>query len=298
MSWRVLYIEESDALSLYLDNIKVKRAANEITFPLNDISLVLIDNYKLNITINLINACANKGIPIVFCGDNHHPYTLSLPLHGHFECTKVLFNQLKWTDEQRGLLWQSLIKQKIKNQHFVLNDCNPLCESLEIIDSYINEVVLMDSTNREGLAAKLYFKGLFGKTFQRHDNDTINACLDYGYSVLRALISKTLVAKGLNTQLGIFHRGPQNAFNLSDDVIEIFRPVIDLFVFNNFKNEKIFLREHRHRILEILNMKLLIDGQKQTLTHSIEKVVDSIIKFFNDGVLTTTINFEPVLYDL
>lgn len=298
MSWRVLYVEESDGLSLYLDNIKIKRAANELTFPLSDISLVLIDNFKLTITANLINGCVKRNIPIIICGDNHHPAALILPVHGHFECTKILFNQLSWSEELKGVLWQLLVKQKIKNQLCVLKKRNPTCESISIIEKYIDEVRVYDETNREGLAAKLYFRGLFGVKFSRHDTDVVNACLDYGYSVLRAIISKTLVAKGLNTQLGIFHKGPQNAFNLSDDVIEIFRPIIDSFVYDNFLNEKIFVREHRVRILEILNMKLNINGQRHTIYHVVEKVIDEIIRFFKDGKVDNLISFDPELYDL
>lgn len=298
MSWRVLYVEESELLSLYLDNFKVKKGTSELIFPLADISLVLIDNYKLNITVNLINACAKKNIPIVFCGDNHHPFSILTPIHSHFECTKVLFEQLKWREEEKGQIWQTIVKQKIKNQLFVLRQCKNDTESIGILTKYIDEVDFYDKTNREGLAAKVYFRSLFGKEFSRHDSDAINACLDYGYSVVRAMISKTLIAKGLNTQLGIFHKGPTNSFNLSDDVIELFRPVVDLFVYNNFLNEKIFVREHRLKILEIINMKLEIDFQKLTLNHAIEKVVDDLIKYFKEGVVGKSFDFEPVLYDL
>lgn len=298
MSWRVLYIEESDNLSLYLDNIKVKKGANELTFPLSDISLVLVDNYKLTLSVKLINACVEKNIPVVFCGDNHHPESMCLPVHGHFESSKVLFEQLKWREEDKGKLWQILIQQKIKNQLYVLKKCGGDVDSISTITKYIDEVDYYDETNREGLAAKVYFRSLFGKNFVRHDSDTINACLDYGYSVIRAMISKTLVAKGLNTQLGIFHKGPTNSFNLSDDIIEIFRPVIDLFVYSNFLNEKIFVRENRIRILEIINMKLIVCSQKITLNHTIERVADSVIKYFKDGIADDSLKFEPELYDL
>ena len=298
MSWRVLYVEESDGLSLYLDNVKVKRAANEFVFPLSDILLILLDNYKLTITVNLINACAKRNIPIITCGENHHPISLVLPLSGHFEASKIQMGQLEWTQELKGLFWQRYIKQKIKNQLYVIRKIKPEHESVSIIEKYINEVEIFDNTNREGLAAKLYFRALFGERFSRHDDDLINASLDYGYSVLRAVISKVVVAKGLNPHLGIFHRGQQNAFNLSDDIIEIFRPIIDLFVYTNFLNEKIFTREHRHKILEILNMKISLLDKKYTIHHVVEKVVDDLIKYFKDGKADIAISFDPELYDI
>lgn len=298
MSWRVLYIEESDSISLYLDNIKVKRGANELMFPLIDIAVIVVDNKRLNITVGLINACALRNIPLITCGDNHHPHTIILPLHGHFESSKVLYNQLNWSEKQKSHIWQMIVKNKIKSQYYVAKLVNPNNENINLIERYISEVQPNDETNREGLAAKVYFRCLFGSTFSRHNEDTINACLDYGYSIIRALISRTLVAKGLNTQLGIFHKGSQNMFNLSDDVIELFRPMVDLYVFNNFLNEKIFLREHRMKLLEMLNYKIKIIDQKVTVNHAIEKVVDAIIRFFKEGVVDNTLEINPELYDL
>lgn len=298
MSWRILYVEESDSISLYLDNIKVKRGTNEFTFPLNDISLVLIDNYKLVCTIGLFNACATRNIPIVICGDNHHPYSILLPLHGHFESTKMLFEQLSWTEDNKNKIWQILIKRKISNQLFVIENTTKDEDTITLLKKYIDEVEEGDPTNREGLAAKVYFRALFGKSFLRQEENVINACLNYGYSILRALISKTLVAKGLNTQLGIFHKGPGNGFNLSDDILEIFRPIIDLFVWQNFLDTKIFTKECRVKILTIINQKIEINNQKVTIYHAIEKIVDETIRFFKTGSLTNFVHFKPIIYDL
>lgn len=298
MSWRVLYVEESDSLSLYLDNIRVKKGTNEYTFPLSDISLVIVDNYKITLSINLLNACSLNNIPFISCGDNHHPLCILLPLHGHFESSKILFDQLKWSEEYKSKLWKFIVKKKIEGQRFVLNHLNKDSESISILDKYINEIEPFDSTNREGLAAKVYFRALFGNNFSRRDETTINACLNYGYSIIRAMICKVIVAKGLNTQLGIFHKGPENAFNLADDIIEIFRPIVDLFVCQRFLNEKIFTRDIRLKILELINYKIIVNEQKCTINHAIEKIVDGIIQFFNNGNLSNLISFEPVAYDL
>ena len=299
MSWRVLYVEESDNLSLYLDNVKVKRGTVELTIPLSDLAIIVIDNYKLTLTVNLLNACSNRNIPVILCGDNHHPLNIVLPLSGHFNASKIFLDQLQWKDELKAVFWKIYIKQKIKNQLHVLKNVKPESQdAMTILTSYIEEVTDYDSTNREGLAAKVYFRALFGPSFSRQKDDTINACLNYGYSIIRSIISKVIVAKGLNQQLGIFHKGPTNSFNLSDDIIEIFRPVIDMFVYKNFLNEKIFIRDHRLKLLEIINMKISIENQKVTINHVVEKVVDGVIKFFKDGLITNLVSFEPELYDL
>lgn len=298
MSWRILYIEESESLSLYLDNVKVKRGATELTFPLSDLCMVVIDNYKLILTVGLINACSTRNIPIVMCGDNHHPLNICLPLNGHFNGSKIFLDQIAWNDGLKEKIWQIIVKQKIKNQLYVMSHCVSNEEAEKILKNYIDNVELNDKTNREGLAAKVYFRAMFGPTFSRQDENVINAALNYGYAIIRAMISRTIVAKGLNPQLGIFHKGAGNAFNLSDDVIEIFRPMIDYFVYINFKEEKIFTRDCRIKLLEIIDKKVRVNEQNITLNHAIEKVVDGIINFFNSGSINSLIYFEPVLYDL
>lgn len=298
MGWRILYIEESESVSLYLDNVKIKKGSNEYTFPLSDISLLLIDNYKIQISVHLINACSSRNIPIVSCGDNHHPLCITLPLSGHFESSYMFLRQLNWTDNQKSIYWTKLVEQKIFNQLQVLKLINNDKVSISLLNDYALSVENNDKTNREGLAAKVYFHSLFGRNFSRNEDNVINACLNYGYSLIRAMISRTLVAKGLNTQLGIFHKGHQNVFNLADDVIEIFRPIIDYYVYSNFLAEKIFTKEIRMKILDIFGYKLEVQGEKITICHAIEKFIDNMIGYFNDDKNIDMLKLIPVLYDL
>lgn len=298
MGWRTLYIEESDNLSLYLDNIKVVRGVNELFFPLSDISIMLIDNTKTQLTIKLINACSSNNIPIISCGDDHHPIAILLPFFGHFESAKIQNEQLQWTKEMKDIVWQDVIKAKISKQLFVLKRNTPKSETIEYLTSYVNSVQVGDNTNREGLAAKAYFRSLFGDDFTRNDENVINASLNYGYSVMRAIIAKVVVSKGLNPLFGIFHKGMTNSFNLVDDILELYRSIVDDYVYNNFMNEKIFKREHRLKILTLINGKVEIQQQKQTLIHSVEIIVDDLITYFRKGEMCPNIFFEPILYDL
>ena len=138
----------------------------------------------------------------------------------------------------------------------------------------------------------MYFQGLFGKEFKRFDEDIINAGLNYGYAILRSQVSKTLIAKGLNTTLGIFHKGPNNNFNLSDDIMEPFRPIIDVWVFKNLINEKLFLREHRLALIEQTTKDIYFKNQKQTIFNTISLYVDSILNFLKTGNIEELIHPE------
>ena len=126
------------------------------------------------------------------------------------------------------LMWQKIIKNKIINQALMLNKIKS--KKYDLVLSYVEEVKLGDKTNREGHSAKVYFNELFGKDFVRNNSDEINAALNYGYAILLSTINKEVVSNGYLTQLGIHHKNEFNQFNLSCDLMEPVRVIIDNFV--------------------------------------------------------------------
>ena len=143
----------------------------------------------------------------------------------------------------------------------------------------------------------MYFRELFGDDFIRFDEDIINAGLNYGYSIFRSLISSIIVAKGYLPNLGIFHRGKQNMFNLSDDVIEVFRPIVDHYVYNNMMEDIIFKQEHREALIQLTAKKIEIDGRKQTVNNAIYVYLESILKELETSQ-DVYLFPKPILYDL
>lgn len=284
MGWRTIYIEENNNLSLYLDNLKVTKE-NEESFliPLKDIDTIVIDNYKLNLTASLIYKCNECNINFIICNHSHLPVSQMLPLSGNCLSSKIFFKQLKWDEDKKGNLWKEIVKHKIHNQNYVLRQNQKDNYYINMLEEFENDVEYYDKSNREGLAAKAYFRALFGEKFKRFSEDCINAGLNYGYIVLRAMIAKSLVSKGLNCMLGIFHKGESNDFNLADDLLEVFRPIIDMFVYKNLIEEQVLTREHRISIIKLLTNKIEIDNKKQTISNAIDIYVESIINYFENG---------------
>ncbi|HNU17344.1 MAG TPA: type II CRISPR-associated endonuclease Cas1, partial [Saprospiraceae bacterium] len=62
------------------------------------------------------------------------------------------------------------------------------------------------------------------------DEGGVNALFNYGYALLRAVIARNLVSSGCLPALGIHHRNKYNAFCLADDIMEPYRPVVDLYI--------------------------------------------------------------------
>ena len=264
MGWRVVYIEESDYLSTYLDSLKVKREDKKTTIPFSDIHSLIIDNYKSVLSTQLINRCTEYNINVVICGIDHMPQSLIYPVSGQNRAPNVLKKQITWDNEIKQVLHRLIVEGKIENQIQVLIANNKDQYTIDYLTRFKSEVLLGDRTNREGLSAKMYFRSLFGNDFIRFDNDGINHSLNYGYSILRSQISKVLISKGLNTSLGLFHRSAENYFNLSDDVIEVFRPIVDDYVYNNISKDDVLTREYRINLVKLTTKKMKYRNENHT----------------------------------
>ena len=282
MGWRIIYIEEAMNVRLYLDNIKIEKNSMEITIPLTDIHSLIIDNQKVTMTVPLINKCAEYNINLVLCSIEHMPKSLIQPYSGNFQTPILLKRQLEWDENLKAKLHRKIIQNKINNQIDLLKYLNLNDEVIGKLIQFCLEVNDGDTLNREGLSAKMYFRLLFGKDFKRFEDDVLNIGLNYGYSILRSQISKTIIAKGLLPSIGIFHKGYNNPFNLADDIIEVYRPLIDCYVFNNLKDAIIFKRDHRLDLIKLSTTDVYIKGVKQTLLNSINIFIDAILSVFNE----------------
>lgn len=296
MSWRIIYIEESDRLTLYLDNLKIIHCDDEILIPISDIHTLILDNYKINLSVQLINAITKANIALVICSINHLPTSLVIPHSGNSLTPLMLRKQIEWTQEIKSNVQRVIVKQKIRTQRNLLEYFKKSADVINKLELFEEEVEIADKTNREGLSAKMYFRELFGTNFKRFEEDIINAGLNYGYSILRSQISKTLISKGLNTALGFFHIGRDNQFNLSDDIIEVFRVMIDCWVYKNLINEKIFTKEHRFSLIRVTTKNMKYKGNIQSTFNAIAMFIDSLIRYVeSDG--NENVEFPEILFD-
>lgn len=286
MSWRVVYISEAEEMKLYLDNLKVIKGEQEVLIPLSDIHTIVVDNHRTVVTGRLMNKLAEYHILLIFCDESHHPNVFSLGLYSHYRVYGVLYKQINWSDEAKGRMWQRFVQIKIRNQASLLEYLEKDQNIVNRLRTLANHVEFEDRTNREGHAAKLYVNELFGDSFQRMRGsvDPVNAALNYGYIVLRACVARSVVAHGLHPAFGIGHRNQFNAFNLVDDCMEVFRPVIDFWVAMTIKNENDYLTwETKQQLIRRLSSKILIDGQRQTVLNAIDLFVQSFIKAMNEN---------------
>lgn len=282
MGYRTLFIRESEKLNLYLDNIVVHTKEGELRFLLSDLKILVIDNYKLTLSVQLINKLNENNVSIIICDMSHMPHCQLLPLNGYYASSGTMQKQLEWDEQTKLLVHKEIVKGKIQSQIDILFKNNKNESVISRIKEFKEEVEPGDVTNREGLAAKMYFRELFGVDFIRFDEDVINAGMNYGYAVLRSLISSMIVSKGLLPNIGIFHKGKTNSFNLSDDIIEVYRPLVDDWVYNNLMNKELLGKEDRINLVGLVDRKILMNNQLFTINHTVEMYIESIIKCFDN----------------
>ena len=276
MGWRTVVISSRSKLELK-NNYLVVRSDSIKRVHLDEISVLLVENTGSAITVSLMEALRSRKIDVVFCDRRRNPGAQLIPYYNSHDCSARVSAQINWDKDFSLKLWAEIIRQKIINQAHVLNLLNKN-EAMETLLHYAEMIEPGDITNREGHAAKVYFNSLFGNSFSRNDICFENAALNYGYGILLSAVSREIVANGYLTQLGIFHSNVYNPFNLSCDLMEPYRPVIDLAVLSIPASQSGEL-DHQTKIsiMETLNRTVKLLETHYTLLHSLSFYVRSVL---------------------
>ena len=279
MSFRTVVITKQAKISYKNRFLVVKQDIDEKYIHLSEIDTIIVDSISVSISSYLLKELADNKINIIFCDDKHNPYGELQPFYSRHNSSKKILEQVKWTNKEKDLVWQSIVKNKILNQALLLKKIKS--KQHDLITSYIKEVAIGDKTNREGHAAKVYFNSLFGTSFVRGNNDKINASLNYGYAILLSTVSKEIVNNGYLTQLGIHHKNEFNPYNLACDLMEPFRIIIDSFVYYN--KDKELDPNFKLDIINIFNNTYTFNNKKYTLKDIIGLYVKNTLDIFNNN---------------
>lgn len=278
MSFRTVVIENSSKLSYKNRFLVVKQDNDEKYIHLSEIDTIIVDSISVSISTYLLKELCSNKINIIFCDEKHNPFG---ELEGYYlshNSSKKISTQFKWTKERKDMLWSEIVKNKVINQALILNKLNS--DKYDLLLSYIDEITVGDKTNREGHAAKVYFNELFGKGFVRNESDNINAALNYGYAILLSTINKEVISNGYITQIGIHHKNEFNEFNLSCDLMEPFRTIIDNFVYYNQDRE--LDAAYKLDIVNIFNNRYKYDNKNYVLKDVIKIYVKNTLESIND----------------
>lgn len=227
-----------------------------VTRPVANIGVLILEDTMTTITLPLLNALAAANVMVAICDEKHCPSTIVTPLEGNATQSEVLKVQCQMTLPQMKQAWKQIITAKIANQKRVLELCGL---DGSVLTPHIRNVLSGDTTNREGVAARLYWMAMFDEAFVRdQEGDGINALLNYGYAILRAATIRALIGSGVSPAFGIFHRNRYNSFPLADDIMEPFRQFVDIVVYELWKQGHITInKKTKSRLLKVLSCDVL-----------------------------------------
>ena len=277
MSWRTVVISRRSKLDLKMGYMVV-RGEEERRIFLDEIAILLIENPAVSLTGCLLEALTEKKIRVIFCDSAHSPMAELSPLHGSHDTTRKLRQQLAWSEEIKGAVWSEIIADKIAKQAQHLAERKKQREAL-LLESYVPQIEFQDCTNREGHAAKVYFNALFGMEFSRRAENPVNAALNYGYSILLSAFNREISAAGYITELGLHHDNVFNHFNLSSDLMEPFRVLVDRAVFELMPEA--LDKDVRYRLIGILNDHVEIAHSEQTVLNAIRIYLGGVFDALN-----------------
>lgn len=238
--------------------------------PLEDIWVLIIETHRAQITTAALSSLVDAGIGVMLCGEDHMPNGLLLPLGAHSRHAAIVDDQLAISKPMQKRLWQKIVQAKILNQAQVLD---LIGEDGAGVRALAKDVFSGDTTNRESVAASAYFKHLLPKGNRR--KGPYSSALDYGYTVLRAGIGRTAVSGGWLVSRGIHHSNELNAFNLVDDLIEPFRPVVDLLVIKEDLGGEL-TPEVKRRLAAVFEYAVRMPVGEVPLQAAIEMQLDSL----------------------
>ena len=286
--WKTLIVGREGRLTLDQGWLVVTQEEKLTRIPIEDLYSVVIDNRQSVVSISVLTALSDAGVHVMMCDEKHVPSNVLLPLNRHYRAYGMLRDQLSLSATVQEEMWGAIVRAKIENQVEVLRLCGVPKTRQEPVAVCLERIIPGDKRNVEAMAAKRYFQALFGQGFHRTDEDVTNAALNYGYSILRSAMARSLCAYGFHCELGIHHIGEGNPFNLADDLMEPWRPLVDYWTDEHM--DELFdtlTTANRRELVGIVNRTVLWEGKKTAVRYAIDRYAAA----FSRAVLEEDVSF-------
>lgn len=273
MSFINVFVSSASRISISENRLCVTNDSGENAFPLSDIDTVMIEDMRSTVSAYALSRLAANKVAVFVCDEKHLPTAICLPIHSYCRPLAMLELQLEVAKPLKKQLWQSIVRRKIEGQAKAL-DLMALNGSEELF-AMAKNVASDDSGNVEAAAAAFYFKRLLDGASRRDESVFFNTCINYGYSIVRGLVARSLAVCGFETSLGLHHCNSLNAFNLADDLMEVFRPLVDLWVYTYVDGEQLNA-EVKKSIYSLINAEVVVDGGRYTLSNAADMLAQSL----------------------
>lgn len=278
MGWRTVLISGRAKLDLKLNNLVIRKE-EIVKIHIPEIAVLIIDSTMVSFTTALIEKLIAEKVKIIFCGKDHNTIGEIVNYYNKHNSPLMIRKQISWQNNSKQKTWREITKEKINRQALLLKFIGN--ENANLLLEYKSQVQDGDVSNREGHAAKVYFNSLFGKDFSRSQDNPTNAMLNFGYSILLSIFTREITSSGYLTQLGIFHENQFNYYNLSSDLMEPLRPMIDNIVY--FYEPEKFDKEEKIAILKIMDEEVFVGKTRYTLLNAVNEYCKSVFLALEKG---------------
>ncbi len=282
----IISITKGEKIRVSNNKLIIENSEEKNEISLKDIRLIVIENIYSSITIKTLLKLNENKVFILICNKKYQPQLQVLDLYSNYKVTERLQEQIKWSLKRKNKCFKKIVERKLLHQKEFLEVLDKK-EGIKYLENLIKnikmlkEVKVSEIQSMEGVGARVYFRELFSSTFKRFNNDIVNSGLNYGYAIIRSLIMKIIVEKGFHPSLGIEHHSVYNNYNLADDIIEIFRPMIDYVVYFNYEEYAELDKEFRHKLLKVLFQEVIFNGKSYKLEYVIERYIESLAYYLN-----------------
>lgn len=273
MAFRTLEISSPSDIHVQKGQLEINNEEGQFSIPLEDLTTIICRGANIRMSTMAQSQIAKAGISFMVIDEKYHPSCIMLPIESNVRQALVMRRQVALTESEKNRIWIDLIARKIENQARVLALLG--LEGTEKVLQYSIDLTPDNIDSREANAAKDYFHFLH-PGLNRRNGDPVNSCLNYGYAVLRNCIIRSAILAGFQLSLGLHHDNYLNAFNLADDLIEPWRPFVDLISLADPGISSFLSRTKRRKLAMVLHQACLVEGRKLSVQAGIEEMITSI----------------------
>ena len=253
------------------------------TVPVEDLGMLILEHQQIGITHYLLDKLVSNNVAVITCNETHHPTGLLMPLESNTLQSERFRAQIEATEPLKKQLWQQTVKAKIANQAAVLKKWDGQYKLLQNLSASVKSG---DADNNEAIAAAHYWQNIFPPAwifYRKRDGVPPNNLLNYGYAIIRAGMARAIAGAGLLPTLGIFHRNRYNAYCLADDMMEPYRPFVDMVVrsiIDNTSAVDTLTQELKVQLLKIPAMDVWLNEEKSPLMIAMQRTAASLAKCY------------------
>lgn len=276
MGYRNIVIASDASLSVKNNQLVVLNSErNQI--PLEDINAIVLENQQSRVSLAALQQLVGNNVTVYLCDAQHLPSAVILPFYQNSVNAVIIQLQEKLSVPREKQIWKQIVVEKILNQGRCLKERGD-AEGYHYLAELSKTVTSGDIHNVEATAARYYFKRAFGGNFSRSGEDGRNSGLNYGYAIMRGLIARLLTGYGFLVIKGIHHGNKYNNFNLADDFMEPLRPIVDLFILENMKEDDTLTPALKHSLVNLLGTDVISGGQVHSVSYGAERMIQSFMR--------------------